>query len=171
METTAPKQASHDAQKELQSLINNEESIIELSSGRKVKIGWIMPDTQDKIDDIIVEHDEIAKKIESGELSINKGRKYTREFYPKMIAAILLNSHWGLKLFWKLKWHIIHHYWKLNGNDYARIIAEAKKKAEEQQYLMAMAYSMTMSDVWTIMTKKEAEVFLQELKSEKEQQQ
>jgi len=167
----APKQADHESQELLQSILENKDTVIMLSSGRKVKIGWLMPDTQDKLDDLIVEHDEIAKQIESGAMPINEGRKKTREFYAKCAAAILLNSHWSLRLFWGIKWRIIHHYWHISGTDYARIDAEAKKKAAEQSYLTAMAYLMTMSDVWTTMTKKEAEVFLRELKSESEQQQ
>jgi hypothetical protein len=51
-----------------------------------------------------------------------------------------------------------------------KIMAEAKKKGQEREYLVAMAFSMTMADTWTMMTKKEAEVFLRELNSGREQQ-
>ncbi len=46
-----------------------------------------------------------------------------------MAAAILLNNYFGLKLFWRLKWRIIHHFWHLNGDDYLQIISEGKKKS------------------------------------------
>lgn len=171
MDVEAPKQADHKSQELLQSLVNNEKSEIKLSNGRTVKIGWLMPETQDKIDDLIVQHDTIAKKIENKEMSVHRGNHYTRQFYPKMAAAILINNHFGLKFFWWLKWRFIYKFWKINGDDYSRIIAEAKKKATEPQYLMAMAFSMTMADIWTTMTTKEAEVFHRELNSAKEQPQ
>ena len=167
----APQQATHEAQKALQEVLNNTPTDITLSTGKKVRIGWLYADTQDKIDDIIVHHDSVAKKIESGEMPVTKGNISTRQFYAKMAAAILLNNYFGLKLFWWLKWRIIHHFWHLNGDDYLQIITEGKKKATEQQYYLAMAFSMTMSDIWTTMTKKEAEAYHRELNLAKGQQQ
>lgn len=164
------KQADHETQELLQDMVENRPSKITLTSGRTVKVGWLMPDTQDKIDDIIVHHDTIAKKVESGDISVQEGNRITRQFYAKMAAAVLINNYFGLKFFWGIKWRIIHHFWHINGDDYAKIMAETKKKASEQGFLVAMAYSMTMSDLWTNLTKQEAEAFRQGLKSEKEQQ-
>ncbi len=58
----APQQATHEAQKALQEVVNNIPTEIILSTGRKVRIGWLYADTQDMIDEIIVHHDSIAKK-------------------------------------------------------------------------------------------------------------
>lgn len=168
MDTKAPKQATHEAQEALQDLTNNAKTEILLSTGRKVRVGWLCADAQDKIDDIIVHHDTVAKQVEKEEISVNKGNKQTRKFYSKMAAAILLNSYFRLKFFFGIKWRIIHHFWHLNGEDYLKIIAEGKKKAAEQPFYLAMAYSTTMSDIWTTMTKKEAEVFRREVNSASE---
>lgn len=164
------KEADHNAQETLQELLNDKPTKLTLSTGKKVRIKWLCPDALDKIDDIIVEHDNVAKKVDSGEYDISKGNSITRKYYAKIAAAVLLNNYFGIKLFWGIKWRIIHHFWHLNGNDYMMIIAESKKKATEQQYYLAMAYSMTMSDIWMTMTKKEAQAFHRELKSASEQQ-
>lgn len=159
-----------DAQKTLQEIIENTSTEIVLSTGKKVKVGWICADAQDKIDSIIVHHDTIADKVEKNEITLQQGNKYTRQFYAKMAAAVLLNSYIGIKYFWWLKWRIIHHFWHLNGDDYLKIVTESKKKATEQSYYLAMAFSMTMSDIWKMMTKKEAEAYHRELNSVKEPQ-
>ena len=151
-------------------MINTEPTVLELHNGKTVKIGWIYPPTSDKIDDVINEHDDIAKAIEAGSINTATANKKTRQYFAKIAAAILLNGKTRLFLFWWIKWRIIYYRWNLTGDDYLRIIVEAKKKAAEREFLAAMAYSMTMADTWTMMTKKEAEVFLRELKSANEQQ-
>lgn len=160
----APKQATIDAQKEFVDVMNDKVNKLVLSSGRKVRIGWMRPDTQTKIDELFVKYENIKKLINKEDIaSVQKGNVETRKFYAKSIAAILINNYFGLKLFWWLKWRIIYHFWYLNGNDYTIIVTEAKKKATEQQYYLAMALLMTMTNTWTMMTKKEAEAYRQEL--------
>ena len=171
MEIKAPKQSDHEAQQVQQSMINNEPTILTLSNGKKGKIGWLIPVTNDKIDSIVVEHDETAKLINEGKINKAVANKKTRQHFAKITAAILLNDQAKLFFFWWIKWRIIYYTWKVTGEDHKNIIAEAKKKSQESQYLVAMAYSMTMADIWTMMTKKEAEVFLRELNSAKGQQQ
>ena len=105
-----------------------------------------------------------------GKIAKDKANKKTRQHFAKITAAILLNDQLKLALFWWIKWRIIYYRWKITGQDHVNIMAEAKKKSQEPQYLVAMAYSMTMADIWTMMTKKEAEVFLRELNSAKGQQ-
>ena len=171
MEVTPPKQADIESREAQQAMINREETELELSNGKKVKIGWIYAPTSDKIDDVILEHDKIAKALENGSIDLPKANKKTRQHFAKLTAAILLNDKLKIFFFWWLKWRIIYYRWHITGDDYMNILAEAKKKAGEHQYLVAMAFSMTMADTWTMMTKKEAEAFLQELRSVKEQQQ
>lgn len=171
MEIKAPKQSDHEAQQVQQSMINDEPTILELSNGKKVKIGWLMPVTNDKIDSIVVEHDEVARLINEGKISKAIANKKTRQHFAKITAAILLNDQAKLFFLWWIKWRIIYYRWKITGEDHMRIIQEAKKKSQEPQYLTAMAFSMTMADIWTMMTKKEAEAFLRELNSVKGQQQ
>lgn len=170
MDVKAPKQADLESRKAQQAIINNEDTVIELSNGKKVKIGWLVPPTSDKIDDIIIEHDDIAKTVESGSINVSVANKKTRQYFAKITAAILLNDKVKIALFWWIKWRIIYYRWKITGEDHLRIIQEAKKKGQEQEYLVAMAFSMTMADTWTMMTKKEAEVFLRELNSAKGRQ-
>lgn len=170
MEIKAPKQADHEAQKAQQELILNKSTEIELSTGKKVEIGLLQNYTCDKIDDIIVEHDEIAKLFNDGKIPTNKANKKTRQHFAKIAAAILLNEKAKIFFFWWIKWRIIYYCWNITGDDYMKIMTEAKKKGQEREYLVAMAFSMTMADTWTMMTKKEAEVFLRELNLGREQQ-
>ena len=171
MEVKAPKQADHEAQKAQQELILGKSTEVELSDRRKVKIGLLHNYTCDKIDDIIVEHDEIAKQVNDGKIPINKANKKTRQHFAKITAAILLNEKTKIILFWWIKWRIIYYKWNITADDYLKIMAEAKKKGQAREYLVAMAFSMTMADIWTMMTKKEAEAFLRELNSANAQQQ
>ena len=167
----APKQSDIKAQAEMESVIHDNKDVLELSSGKTVKIGWIRPDTQDKIDQLYVEYEGNKKTIVADDpISVAKGNTMTRKFYAKTAAAFLINNYFGLKLFWWLKWRVIYHFWKLNGDDYLKIVSEAKKKAMEQSYYLAMAFLMTMPEVWTTMTRKEAEAYRQELESAKERQ-
>lgn len=166
----APKQATTETKRELQNLLSNSPTILTLSTGRTIKIKSLYADAQDKIDDIIVHHDEIAKKVNEGKMSEQEGNRYTRQYFAKILAVVLLNHPIKL-LFWGVKWRVIHKFWHLTGEDYLNIISEVKKKGHQQEYYLAMALAMTMSDTCTMMTKKEAEVFQQELNSAREQRQ
>lgn len=167
---SAQKEASLEAQAELQNILHNKATVVSLSTGRKVKIGYLLPDAQDKIDDLIVEHDTIARKVKSGEVTQEQGNKTTRQLYAKVLAAAVLNTPFSIRLWWGIKWRIIYRYWRLDGTDYLNLIAEIKKKVVEQQQplYLAMALVMTMSDTVKTMTTKEAEAFRQELNSVKE---
>ena len=166
-----PQNAPIQSREDLQELIKNEKTEILLSNGRKIRLRPICSDAQDKIDDLIVEHDKIAAKVKANEMTEQEGNRHTRMFYSKCAAAIILNGYFKLKLFYGLKWRIIHRFWALTGSDHLAIIGEAKKKAQQQEYYLAMALAMTMNDTCTTMTRKEAEAFQRELNSVKEQQQ
>ena len=132
MEIKAQKQSDHETQQVQQSMINDEPTILTLSNGKKVKIGWLMPVTNDKIDSIIVEHDETAKLINDGKISKAVANKKTRQHFAKITAAILLNDQIKLVLFWWIKWRIIYYRWRITGEDHKNIIAEAKKKVRSR---------------------------------------
>lgn len=171
MATHIPKQADAKSREELLDLIQNTDTKLVLSTGRVIKVGYVYSDVLDKLDRLALEHDKNVKRIEEKTLSVTEGNKRMREYFSKATAAILLQKYIPLKLFWWIKWRIIHHYWNLTGSDYMQIISEAKKKVQQQEYYLAMALLTTMNDSFTIMTTKEATVFLRELKSASEQQQ
>ena len=175
------KEATLQDKEALTELMNNIATEVTLHNGKKVKVGFIKGITQDKIDSLIVEYETFKKSLkpisqEDGkepvysDKDINRGNKYTRQFYAKCAAAILLNSYWGLKFFWGLKWRRMYYFGGLNGADYLSIITEAKKKAQEQEYSLAMVFLMDMTTTWTVMTKKEAEEYRQELELAREAQ-
>lgn len=175
------KEATLQDKEELTGLVNNEQTAVTLHNGKTVKIGYIKGITQDKLDGLIVEYDSFKKSLkpisqEEGkepvysDKDINRGNKYTRQFYAKCVAAILINSYWGLKFFWWLKWRLMYNFSDLNGQDYLSIIMESKKKAQEQEYSLAMVFLMDMTTTWTTMTKKEAEEYRQELELAREAQ-
>ena len=115
--------------------------------------------------------EKAQKMVEEGKMPINKANRKTRQHFAKIAAAILLNEKTKIILFWWIKWRIIYYRWNITADDYLKIMAEAKKKGQAREYLVAMAFSMTMADIWTMMTKKEAEAFLRELNSANAQQQ
>ena len=176
------KQASAQSRQEVAELVSSKKTILALEKGGNVSIGYIIGETQDKIDALICEYEEQKKtltplnpeEVKEGKTAKYDGRelsrlnKITRQFYAKCVAAILLNSYWGIKLLWGLYWRRIYRTGKFTGRDYLNIIAEAKKKAQEAEYSLAMALVMDMTTTWTTMTKKEAEEYRHELSLERE---
>lgn len=163
------KEATLEAKSELVDLMSKQQTSIKLSTGKTVKVGYITGYTQDVLDTLIVKYEKYKKTLTSDEDTV-KGNTYTRKFYAKCVAAILINSYFGIKLFWWLKWRYIYYFGKYNGEDYLKIITEAKKKATEQEYYMGMAFLMDMTTTWTTMTKKEAEEYRHELELAREAQ-
>ena len=165
------KEATLEAKEELVDLIRNEKTEILLSNGKKVKVGYIMGNTQDVIDELIVKYEKYKKGIDkTNEEALSRGNTYTRQFYAKCSAAILLNSYFGIKWFWWLKWRLMYYFGNYNGEDYLKIITEAKKKATEQEFSLGMVFLMDMTTTWTTMTKKEAEEYRHELELAREAQ-
>ncbi len=160
----SPKQADIESQKALVNVINNKKEIITLTNGKKVKIGYLTFDTQDKIDTLFVDY-ELKKKCidKDNPLQLKKARKATRKFYAQTIAAALINNYLGLRLYWSIKWRVIYHLWNINGTDFQNIVLEAKKKVAEPQYFLGMALLTSIIDTWTMLTTKEAEAFRREL--------
>ena len=165
------KEATLEAKEELVDLIDSKKTEIVLSNGRKVKVGYITGNTQDIIDRLIVKYEAFKKSIDiKSDEALARGNTVTRQFYAKCAAAILINSYFGNKLFWWLKWRWMYNFGNLNGEDYLKIITEAKKKATEQEYSLAMVFLMDMTTTWTTMTKKEAEEYRHELELAREAQ-
>lgn len=162
------KESNLDAQEAQMDIVNGTKETVVLSSGKKVKIGWIKNFTQDTIDSIIVKYERFKKNIDKDdEEAVMRGNSETRKFYARATAAILLNSYFGITFFHWIKWRIIYYFWDISGDDYFQIVLAAKKKATEAQYSWAMAFLMDMTTLWTTMTKKEAEEYRQELELER----
>lgn len=165
------KEATLEAKEELVDLISSKKTEVLLSKGKKVKVGYITGHTQDVIDNLIVEYEKYKKGIDqTSEEALSRGNTYTRKFYAKCSAAILLNTYFGNKLLWWLKWRLMYYFGNYNGEDYLKIITEAKKKATEQEFSLAMVFLMDMTTTWTTMTKKEAEEYRHELELAREAQ-
>lgn len=172
----APKQPSLETRSELAEMMANDTDEITLSTGRKLKIGWIKPFVQDKIDCIITAYEKAKKKLGVKDDNVpedvmNKANKITRQFCAQAVAAILLNKHYFLlKLFWTIKWRWMYYFGKEDMSDYLLIITQAKKKAQPQESYWAMVSLMDMTTMWTTMSKKEAEAYRQELELVREHQ-
>ncbi len=90
----SPKQADIESQKALVDVINNNKKIITLTNGKKVKIGYLTFDTQDKIDSLFVDYELKKKSIDKDDpLQLKKARKATRKFYAQTIAAAIINNY------------------------------------------------------------------------------
>lgn len=166
----SPKQADIESQKALMDVINNKQCVVTLTNGKKVKVGYLTFDTQDKIDSLFVDYELKKNSIDKDNpVFLKEARKNTRKFYAKTIAATIINNYVGLRLFWWIKWRIIYHLWNINGEDFQNIVLEAKKKVAEPQYFLGMALLTSIIDTWTILTTKEAEAFRRELESASKQ--
>ena len=170
------KEATPETKEQLVGLIADEHSDVLLHNGKKARIGCLLGATQDKLDCLIVKYEAFKKSLKPkdgkpySDDAVSKGNRYTRRFYAQCAAAILLNSYWGITLLWWLKWRLIYYFGGWSGSDYLSVIAEAKKKAQEPEYSMAMVLLMDMTTTWTTMTKKEAEEYRQELQLAREAQ-
>ena len=165
------KEATLEAKDELVDVLNSTKTEIKLSNGKTVKIGYITGKTQDIIDTLIVKYEKFKKTLKQDDPSdMAKGNKETRKFYAKCAAAILLNSYFGITFLWWIKWRLMYNFGRYNGEDYLKIITEAKKKATEQEFSLAMVFLMDMTTTWTTMTKKEAEEYRHELELAREAQ-
>lgn len=165
------KEATLDSKNELVDLINSNKTELLMSNGKKVHVGYITGHTQDMIDTLIVKYEKYKKTIDQdNQEDLIKGNEYTRKFYAKCAAAILINSFFPNKLFWWIKWRKMYYLDRYNGEDYLKIITEAKKKATEQEFSLAMVFLMDMTTTWTTMTKKEAEEYRHELELAREAQ-
>ena len=153
----APKQPDLETREALVSMKADATDELTLHDGRKVSIGWLRPDTQDKIDRIITEYEAAKKKLgmtdkdkELSEEENAKGNKITRQFYAKAVAAILLNGHYFLlRCYWGIKWRLLYHFGKMDMSDYLLIITDAKKKVQPQESYLAMVSLMDMTTMWT----------------------
>lgn len=172
----APKQPTLETRTELADMMANDTEEITLSTGKKLKVGWMKPYVQDKIDIIITAYEKAKKKLGVKDENVpdevmNKMNKITRQFYSKAVAAILLNKHYFLlKLLWGLKWRLMYYFGKEDMSDYLLIITQAKKKVQQQESYWAMVSLMDMTTMWTTMSKKEAEAYRQELELVREHQ-
>ena len=174
------KEATLRDKQELMDLVSNRVSEVKLSTGKTVKVGYIVGYTQDVLDDLIVRYETFKKSLKNltpdkkeptySEKDINRGNKETRRFYAKCVAAILLNHPFKIMLLHWIKWRWLYYFGNWNGQDYPNVILEAKKKATEGEYQLAMALLMDMTTTWTTMTKKEAEEYRHELELVKEAQ-
>ena len=164
------KEATLEAKQELTDLLYSKKTEIVLSNGKKVKVGYIIGYTQDIIEFLIEKYEKYKKTLSESDEDLRRGNTYTRKFYAKCVAAILLNSFFGNKLFWWIKWRWIYYFGNYSGEDYLKIITEAKKKATEQEYSLAMVFLMDMTTTWTTMTRKEAEEYRRELELAREAQ-
>ena len=161
------KQASLETQLDNVALNSKEPSYVELHTGKKVRIDYLYPDTQDKINYLNLQYEKFKKEHDEDDPDYTKR---TRQHFAQFAAAVMINNYFGLKLWWWAKWRLLYHFGKLNGDDCFKISVEAKKKAQEQQYYMAMALMMGMTTTWTMMTSKEAEEYHHELSLAKEAQ-
>lgn len=169
----AVKQPNLEEQEELIDLLNNSKTYITLSNGGKVAITPLLWETQDKINELVVRYERKKKDLQNFPKDSKQQAQLnhiTRQFYAQCTAAILLNNFWGLQLLYPFKWRVIYYFAKLTGEDCLKIIATAKKKAQEAEFMMAMTLLLDMTTIWTTMSNKEAEEYRQELLLAKEAQ-
>lgn len=156
------KQPSAADQKELDAIVTAQDSYVPLRK-KKVKVGWLRYGTIRKVTNIEMETSEIA----DGDDEQTKSRKRKQELQRncKKVAAILLNKHWRIKLWWWLKWRWMYYVKEYSESELTPILIEAKKKVDAQAaaYYAATIYSTALTDMMMAMTKTEAERFRQGL--------
>ena len=167
------KQASVDVQEELNDLTNGRYESVLVSTGRRVKVYPSLPSNEDKIDDVFTKYNaRKAKKKEkmlSDPFEMKAMNSETRKYFAKLCAAMIIHGYFNMKFnfWWKWRWIYRHSGW--TAMDYMLIISVFKKKRMEEAYYWVMGLSVEMTQMWTTMTMKEAEQYLRELKSAREQ--
>lgn len=167
------KQATTEAQEELNELTNGSFETITMSTGKKVRIYPALPSNEDKIDDVFTKYNVMKKKRHEKMLEdpfeMQMMNRETRKYFAKLCAAMIIHGYFRMKLtFWyKWRWILKHSDW--NAMDYMMVVSTFKKKRMEQVFYWVMGLSVEMTQMWTTMTRKEAEQYLLELKSAREQ--
>lgn len=143
-------EATRDDRKALLSVINNDADTVEVR-GRKIRIRWMHPSTTDWISTLIV----------------NRGED--RRLLAKCAALIRLNGFWKSHLFYWWVWRWYYYIRQYTSGELQPVFEKAfKKKASEEKeaYLNAMTYLLALDTTDKQMTKEEAGLILQGLRSD-----
>lgn len=136
------KQPTIDAQQQLNSIIENKADVVTIR-GKKFKLRYLIHETLRKVTDIILE-----KK--GGETKVS----------CKCAAAMLLNDHWKLKMFWWFKWRWMYYVRQYREAELRDLIELGKKKVDVESYYLNTTYLIGLKDTMMAMTREEVERFL-----------
>ena len=161
------KNVSKEAQLELESIDKNRKTeVLVPRTNKKYKIGWLRPDTTDRISRMIL-NNEI-----SDELAVAPEPKKMAEFMSKKIpvaaklaSVVILNNFWKNTFYGWLHWRWLYYVKQYDFDQLSAIVIAGKKKMDAGGYYVIMALSASMMDTMRTMTKKEASEYLAELSS------
>lgn len=161
------KNVSKEAQLELESIDKNRKTeVLVPRTNKKYKIGWLRPDTTDRISRMILNNeisDELAVAPEPKKMAEFMSKKIP--VAAKMASIIILNSFWKNTFFHWIHWRWLYYFKQYDFDQLSAIVVAGKKKMDAGGYYVIMALSASMMDTMRTMTKKEASEYLAELSS------
>lgn len=116
---------------------------------RKFMIGWIRPDVNWRINEIVEA----------------EGEKNRLQAIHKVFTLGVLNSFIKIKLFYPLLWRWFYYVKGYSWDELLPAVTLIKKKIPLEAYWQGMALSVDMMTSWRTMEKKEAEQYRRELMS------
>lgn len=146
------KDATHEDEQALVSVVENEADIVEVR-GRKVKVRWLHPAVGDWVTKLMTKDGDDAKVL------------------CKSAALIRLNGFWKCHLLYWFVWRWYYYIRQYTSEELTALFELAQKKTVHQEapaYLNAMILLAALSTARKQMTKREAERTLQELRTAKD---
>lgn len=138
MEEEKIEQPDFDLQKKLDELYEATPEEVTFR-GRKRKIGWIKNYAMRKFSHVMASEENIEKR------------------HAKLVAIILLNDMWLLKMFYWMLWRWYYYVVEINVVDVLKILDVAKKKVQHEAFYLAIILSTGMTDLMMTMTSQEAQ--------------
>lgn len=136
-----------DDEKELNSVINNDASVVCIPGTRKkYRIKWLKHATTRKITSIL----HSTREGDDDKISC------------KAAAAIVLNDYWKIVFLYWILWRWFYYVRQYGDAHLLPLILEGKKKVPQEEFLTSTMLVIGMRDTIMTMTKKEVERFLQE---------
>ena len=161
------KQPSKEAQKELISIDQDLPTKVKIPRTRKeYGITWLKPFTTNKVSQAFLEN-EAPSEMDSKEVVKFMATKV--KIVAKIASYIILNNFWTIKLFHAIHWRWLFYVRQYDFDQLQPIIIEGKKKMGVEGYYVSMVLAATMMDTMRMMTKVEAEQYLQDLSSAQKQ--
>jgi hypothetical protein len=153
---------SKEAQREVLDINDNVPTQVAIPNTKKVyRIGWLKPDTTNRITRGVLRDDLPTNMKSSSEVIELMGKK--NKLLSQLASYIILNSYWKNRFAHWLHWRWLYYVKEYDFNQLFVVVLEGKKKMPADGYYMSMALLVSMMDTMKTMTTKEVEQYLAEL--------
>lgn len=131
---------------------------------RSVKLRGMKPYTIERLTRLWLER-ELYSELPKTSGDTLKSLATEPYFAIKEAVLMVLNSYWGIRILYPLKWRVWAFFRQYDEKQVLPIIQEGKKKLPLMAHWSNMAFSVDMRNDWMKMTAREAEQYRAELLS------